>query len=378
MTNPVARPPLDISLVLDRSGSMGGQKVALAREAAKGAVRLLRETDRCALVAYDDQIDVAAPIGAVDAAQRDRIGRALDAIDARGSTDLFGGWMQGAEQIGEGVADRLRRVILLTDGLANVGVVDHDEIVGHVRELNIRGVGTSTFGVGRDFDEDLVSSIAEAGGGHFYFIENPRQIPDFLASELGELLTVVALGVRVRVNVNGGASIFNINDLPIAEGGWMLGDLAEMSEIDLLFTLDLPADSHENIELEVTVEWTDGATHERRSADQSLRLIPGTAEAAEAAPVDTDTIRQAVKTYGAKTRNEALKHNRAHRYDAARSLLAHDLNELEALVAKAPDAKEDLQELRLSMRGLADEMDPMERKRQHMASYSARHSRTQK
>ena len=138
-SDPAARQPLDISLVLDRSGSMAGEKIALARQAAINAVRLLRETDRCALVVYDNEVDLVAPARTVDATHRDLISRALNRVDARGSTDLFGGWTRGAEQIGDESAERLRRVLILTDGLANVGLCEPAEIVRHVRELNLRG-----------------------------------------------------------------------------------------------------------------------------------------------------------------------------------------------------------------------------------------------
>ncbi|MGH8545902.1 MAG: vWA domain-containing protein, partial [Gammaproteobacteria bacterium] len=119
-------------------------------------------------------------------------------MDARGTTALAEGWFRGAEQVALHQDERcVNRVLLLTDGLANVGVTDPDQLEAHA-ELHRRGIQTTTFGVGADFDEALLERIALAGGGNFYFIEDAKQIPDFLTSELGEILEVVARDVAIE------------------------------------------------------------------------------------------------------------------------------------------------------------------------------------
>ena len=91
----------------------------------------------------------------------------------------------------------VNRTLLLTDGLANIGITDPAELERHASELRQRGVATSTFGVGADFDERLLQAMADAGGGHFYFIESAAQIRDHMTSEVGESLDVVARGVEL-------------------------------------------------------------------------------------------------------------------------------------------------------------------------------------
>lgn len=372
---PNQRPPLDIALVLDRSGSMAGDKIALARQAARGAVALLRETDRCALVAFDEEIITAAHAAPVDSLHRGRITAALNLIEARGSTDLFGGWLAGAEQVSDGDSVRLRRVLQLTDGLANVGITDPAEIESHVRALRLRGVSTTTFGVGRDFDEGLLSGMAEAGGGHYYYIQREQQIPDYLASELGELLTVIARSVRMSVSATQGARVHCLNDLPLDGAALLLGDISEAATIDLLFALDIPAGLTGPLAVNATLTWTDADSHSPQQAAATTELRSGTAAEAADAPTDAETISQVVHTRGAKIRNDSLRFNRKGDFRAARSSVQAELAELRELAALAPDAEREVDELASLADTVGNAMDPASSKSMHYASYMKRRSR---
>ena len=187
------RLPVNIALVLDRSGSMDGErKFSLARQAVEQALRMLRPEDRFTLVTYDDRVDVLAPSTRATPEAKRRALEALRGVDPRGSTDLCAGWLRGCEQVAEELEhEGVARALLLTDGLANHGVTDRDTLARHAGELRARGIATSTFGVGEDFDERLLRDMAHEGGGNFYFIETPAQIPDLLTSEIGEALEVV-------------------------------------------------------------------------------------------------------------------------------------------------------------------------------------------
>jgi Ca-activated chloride channel family protein len=140
------------------------------------------------------------------------------------------GWLRAAEQVALGQDERfINRVLLLTDGLANVGLTDPDQLDVRARELHKRGVQTTTFGVGADFDEALLERIALAGGGNFYFIEQAQQIPDFLTSELGEILQVVARDVAIMVESASGLVVRALSEAreDSRDGAWRfgLGDL---------------------------------------------------------------------------------------------------------------------------------------------------------
>src|SRR5918999_1533300 len=214
------REPVNIGFVLDRSGSMGGAKIGFARQAVVEAIGALHDRDRFSVVAYDDRVDVVVPNQLADEEGRRAARRRIEAIEARGRTDLLEGWMRGCEQVaGHQVAGDVNRVLLLSDGLANVGVTDHVELERHAAELRARGLRTDTFGVGGDFDEKLLEAMAMAGGGHSYFIEQEVQIRDFITSAVGEALDVVARDVRLEVSVPDGVLIEPIGLFATARDG---------------------------------------------------------------------------------------------------------------------------------------------------------------
>lgn len=370
------RPPLDIALVIDRSGSMAGDKIALARQAASRVAQLLRETDHCALVDYDDRVTVGSPITPVDESHRGRLATAIASIDARGNTDLFGGWLAGAEQLTDGATSRVHRVLLLTDGLANVGLTDPAEIQNHVRELNVHGVGTSTFGVGRDFDEFLLTGLAEAGGGHFYFVESAQQIPDYLSSELGELAAIVARDVTVGINVSGHARLWCINEVPETGGRFSMGDMSEAAIVDLFFALDVTPDNAGDIILTVNVAWRDAETNAGATTSGAVSLAAAHSDAeAEGADVDTETIVNVVKVRSARIRHHSLDLNRRGDFNKARETVEAELAELRTLAGLAPEAADSLGEMRLFAMEASSSIDPVARKKALFASYSRRHSR---
>ena len=173
-----ARPAVNVCFVLDRSGSMAGEKIALARYAVERALQGLTPRDRFSVVVYDNQVDllVGSQKATKDAKHKALV--RLQAVDARGSTDLHGGWAKGAEAVKHRLdADGVNRILLMTDGLANVGVTDAPALTAFAADLRASGVPTSTFGVGADFDETLLQAIADAGGGHFYYISAPEPDP---------------------------------------------------------------------------------------------------------------------------------------------------------------------------------------------------------
>ena len=154
------RPLLNLSLVLDRSGSMESKgKLEYLKRAAKKTVDSLQGKDRLAIVEYDDRVTVLWPSSPVESPAM--VKRLIDALEPRASTNLAGGLVAGIEQVEETISDdRLTRVLLLSDGLANIGITDPREIRKLVRKGKMKGVRVSTLGLGLDYNEDLMQDIA--------------------------------------------------------------------------------------------------------------------------------------------------------------------------------------------------------------------------
>ena len=148
------------------------------------------------------------------------------------------------------------KCLLLTDGLANCGIVDPAELAGHATALKERGVLTSTFGVGDDFDERLLQAMADAGGGHSYYIEKAVQIPDYLTSELGETLEVVARGAALQFVLPEGVKAEPLSKFPFKQSnGSLLIDLGSLVSEQ---------------EVSVAVRFPEGKEGESLSADVCL------------------------------------------------------------------------------------------------------------
>jgi Ca-activated chloride channel family protein len=182
-----ARAALNLAVVLDRSGSMEGPKLQAAREAAAQLVQRLAPTDRVHVVAYDDQV-------------RNVPENEIRNIQAGGSTNLSGGWLRGRDQVARHVTPgSANRILLLTDGLANVGITDPEQLVAMCAVAKQHGMRTTTIGFGADYDEHLLGCMAEAGGGHLHYIEHADQAVAIFADELEGLLSLAAQNLTVTI-----------------------------------------------------------------------------------------------------------------------------------------------------------------------------------
>lgn len=158
------RRPMNLAFILDRSGSMSSGKLEFAKGAALAGIGRLQPRDRFAVVVYDQEITVTTPSTLATEGARAEAAADLRGVEARGSTDLCGGWLTGCRQIAERLDEaHVARALLFTDGQANHGETDPNALAAHASALRARGIVTSTFGIGLDFDEQLLRGIADAG-----------------------------------------------------------------------------------------------------------------------------------------------------------------------------------------------------------------------
>ncbi len=275
--------PLDVAFVLDRSGSMSGGKLELAKEGVDLAAARLRDADRAALVVYDNEVDTVQRLAPATPRMKAGLRLALHGIDPGGSTFLSGGWVAGCQELAEAqpgeedaaAATRIRRVILLTDGLANVGIREPGELARHAGELRRRGIATTTVGVGAEFDEGLLSAMAEAGGGNFQYVSDPEALRGFFATELQELFSVAATSFTVSLSLPSGVTANLVSAFPVETRGdrvdVAIGDLPAGDEIDLVFVVTAESgDIGEPIPVAAVARWTDPRADARREREIAL------------------------------------------------------------------------------------------------------------
>jgi Ca-activated chloride channel family protein len=372
------RTPINISLVLDRSGSMGGQKIELVREAVRKALAMLRPEDRFSLVVYDDRIDVLVTSTPASAEARRNAERILAQIDARGSTNLGGGWLTGCEQIAAHLDPGvLGRALLLTDGLANQGITDHDELVHHAEELRSRQITTSTFGVGSDFDETLLQRMATAGGGNSYFIERNVQILDYLTSELGEALEVVARDAAVELILPASVQAEPLHEFRhVRDGNTMrvhLGDIVSGQEISLILRLDFPTgEPGEKLAMDFCL------SDRERVLDAppcSLAWEFADHQANDTQARDRDVDRAVAQIYAARARDEALSLNRAGHFEQARAVLRRAADRIREYAREDRVLLDLAEELLSEQDRYASHMSAMEMKARYYSSMNLMKSR---
>jgi len=209
------REPLTITLVIDRSGSMHGEKMEAARKAASLVIRSLDERDEFSVVSFDEKIDILFPRGSATRERKREATNAIEKLEARGSTALHEGWLTGCTSIAgsEIPRDRVMHCFLLTDGMANVGIQDPEAIASQAAGVRINaGIRTSTFGIGADYDENLLAPMAVAGGGQFHHLREAVEIERSFSGELGDLFSVAARNVRLELESTPDVDFDSVSD----------------------------------------------------------------------------------------------------------------------------------------------------------------------
>ncbi|HXG89469.1 MAG TPA: VWA domain-containing protein [Vicinamibacterales bacterium] len=370
------RPAVNVALVLDRSGSMDGRKIQMARSAVAHAIKLLHARDNLTVVVYDNLVDAIVESAPATKEAKHAALALLAKVEARGATNLSGGWFKGAEEVARGRND-IKRVLLLTDGLANEGIVDPAALADAAARFRADGVSTSTFGVGADFDEELLSRRATEGGGHFYFIEKPKQIADFLASELGETLEIVARDAVFDLTCGSGVEATVLNGFPVETAGGRvrvkLGDLVANQEITLAIAISWTP------QLMETITFVDCRVTDRDSAlyQEPMRVEWRTtdSEANARQPVNQAVLVAVAEVLAERARATALSANRRGQYDDAQRVLRDMIQHLQGLAPGNEQVMAIIDRLRHDELELGEPISALAMKGRHFAVYSRVNSR---
>lgn len=192
--------PINIALVLDRSGSMEGAKLKYVKEASYFVIDQLYSDDILSIIAYDDRVQTISPADFVK--RKKALKKAIEGIWVDGATNLCGGMLEGYKQVQSKYGDAyVNRVLLLSDGLANKGIIDPLRLRDTAQNIKRwENITLSTFGIGADFDEDLMEDLAEYGGGNYYYVEETGLIPQIFMEELLGLQSIVAQNVHAELS----------------------------------------------------------------------------------------------------------------------------------------------------------------------------------
>lgn len=203
MSHDIERPAVNLTLIIDRSGSMSGDKISKARDAAITALRMLGPQDIFSLVVYDHQVHTLIP--PQSAANSEYLEERIRHIEVGGNTALFGAVSQGAAEIRKNLDKNfVHRVVLLSDGLANVGPSSPADLARLGAALLKEGISVTTIGIGNGFNEDLMSQLADRSDGNHYFVESSVDLPRIFASELGDVLSVAARRISIELETSPG------------------------------------------------------------------------------------------------------------------------------------------------------------------------------
>lgn len=289
-----ARRPVAFVLVIDRSGSMAGNKLAFVKAAALDVVDLTRDGDAIGVVAFDDEVEVLKPLTVVGPRTRPELRSAIDAIDTGGSTFLEGGLRAGLRQFGDEVRRRYGcKLVLLSDGEANVGERRAGVLAEVAAAAAAGGVTTSSLGVGFDYNIAMMTSVAEAGNGDFSHIHAPDDLREILRAELANAAEVTARAVVVGLELPerlAFGSNLNAYRQEITERGFavLLGDLTRPKEFLFECTTPVPLEGDRLIVVaHATYEDVAGEPHR---VEATATLVVCDEEEALRAPVDEEVL----------------------------------------------------------------------------------------
>ena len=371
-------PAMNLALAIDVSGSMAGDKIDAARRAARAVAEALTERDRLSIIAFDSTAELL-----LDARPMDRAGRAaaitaIAGLVERGGTNLFDGWLLAAERVALAMAaapQASHRVLLLSDGQANEGVTERQEIAHHAGALLERGVVTSALGIGDGYDEELLGAIAEAGGGNLHDAENAPEIGEVVLGELqaGRAALVERVTLRVTVPANLRAEVV---------GAWahaalpgvievMVGSLMPDQTKRVVFRLHCPSGAPGTaILLGVSAGGAapdGGHAIDARPVEAELHLARGSENNAQLR--DAARSLAVVQAWQADALRRAVRMNREGDRRAAKHFLERELRWMEPYARGIPGTETLLAELILVQRRVSEEWDERTRKEVYALSY---------
>ena len=328
------RLPLNISLVIDRSGSMEGEPLEYAKRACAYVVDLLEPNDILSVITFEDGADVIMPARRVvnKALIKDYINR----IYAGNTTNLYEGLITACQQVASVKSENtLNRVLLLTDGEPTAGTKDFSSIVGQVAEQKARGITVTALGFGPDYNEELVAGIARRSGGNYYYIARPELIPEVFRRELDTLMRITARNLRLRLHLPRGVTVRQVYGQQPVYGNRTaevtLIDVERDTGLSSLWELEIsprPAGTYRVARAELLYDDAATGRPEKLSADTVMDFT--TDRALIASSVNSRVLRELEVARAARSLDKTIMGMRTQQMDATQAM--QELNRTKTLM----------------------------------------------
>ncbi|HUH05791.1 MAG TPA: VWA domain-containing protein [Kofleriaceae bacterium] len=305
------RAPINLALVLDRSSSMSGDKFEKAKEAALLVVDRLQPNDVISVISYDSTVEVLVP--AIKAEERDFIRQRIQALTPRGSTALFAGVSYGIEEVAKFLdPKRVNRIILLSDGQANIGPSSPNELARLGQVAGKQGISISTIGLGVGYNEDLMTQLAMASDGNHAYARTAEDLVAIFQHELGDIMSVVAQDVEVEIIFEDGVipvrSLYREATINGNKVRLSLNQLYAKQEKFALLEVKVPAGKADTTRrvASVDVRYANMVTHKKVKRRDALQIGFTSSAAKARAQQNADVMVAAVEAIATDRNRQAL------------------------------------------------------------------------
>ncbi len=341
------RPPLDLAVVLDRSGSMSGDKILAVKQAALDLLKELKPMDRLTLISYSDDVTVHVERLTMDGAGADTVRAQVLPIQPDGGTALGPGLIRGVELLTQAKRPEreLAHLMLFSDGQANIGEQSPEALGMRAAESFKRGTSVSTLGVGLDYNEDLMTRIADQGGGRYHFIKSADEVARVLADELAGLVSTAASGIQLELRPAPGVTVARVFGYPVrSEQGATrvaIGSIAANQVREVVVRLNLSAAAGEEVALGVLGMSFVDLTHDGKPGQVELALALKTSrdDAEIRRSERTEVTVRLAEVESAEQLQLAAKAVESGNYDGAQQVLGASLKALQAQQSATPSPK---------------------------------------
>ncbi|MEA2552012.1 MAG: Ca-activated chloride channel [Fimbriimonadaceae bacterium] len=280
------RTPLNLGLVIDRSGSMEGPPLEYVKQACSHVVDMLNQDDVLSIVTFEQMVDVLMPPQRVT--NKQMIKEGISHILAGNTTNLYEGMRVGFQQVIAGEQPgRATRLVVLTDGDPTEGIKNFQSIVGQAAEFKSRGITCTFLGFGPDYNEELLAAMAKRSGGNYYYIPRPEMIPEVFRTEMEKLLTTIARNLKLDLKLARWVSMRGPEQADSGEVTVSMADMERGSTIQQVIDLEFP--NHPLGHYRVAggrLSYDDGVTGRTESVDVDLVLEFSPDKARYSAPVE--------------------------------------------------------------------------------------------